>query len=325
MNWRDYDTFSSHNVPSTHLAGLRLHVRTHCDDTGKLPVLCVHGATIASRFFDIPHPEANWLRAIDSAGLCAYAMDVRGYGRSVDPRADDRKVPFARAAEAILDIDDVVRWISERHGTRVMLVGGSWGAITAGLYTSTAGADVVERLVFYAPVFSTMSSAPASLLNVQGGNGIGAFRRVSEEETRARWDREMPGGEFLRDEAVFQALIQSTLADDDTATRTHPPTFRAPNGTLLDLAEVLSGQALYDPAAIYCPTLIVRGGLDPISTRTDALGLFDRLGARDRRYLEIANGTHFVSAERLGRQVLQAVVAFLAEGACRDGGQNGAR
>ena len=74
----------------------------------------------------------------------------------------------------------------------------------------------------------------------------------------------------------------------------------------------MNGRPLYDPAPIRCPTLLIRGGADPTATRADALGLFDRLGATDRHYVEIAGGAHFVSAERRAPQAFAAVRAFLA-------------
>lgn len=140
---------------------------------------------------------------------------------------------------------------------------------------------------------------------------FGAARLVTEALTRGRWDAEMPVGADWRDEAVFQALVQSALADDPASGTHDPPAFRAPNGTFLDLWEAFNDRPLYDPAAIHCPTLLIRGGADPTSSRSDALRLFDRLGAVDRNYVEIANGTHFVSAERRAAQVFNAVNSFL--------------
>ncbi|MEM1315690.1 MAG: alpha/beta hydrolase, partial [Pseudomonadota bacterium] len=77
--------------------------------------------------------------------------------------------------------------------------------------------------------------------------------------------------------------------------------------------EAFNGRPVYDPAAIRSPTLLIRGGADPTSTRTDALTLLDRLGASDRQYVEIAGGAHFVSAETRAPQVFSAVNAFLQQ------------
>jgi len=140
---------------------------------------------------------------------------------------------------------------------------------------------------------------------------FGTTRLVTEAATRARWDAEMPPGSQWRDEAVFQALMQSSLADDPASGTHDPPAFRAPKGTFVDLWEAFNSRPLYDPAATRFPTLLIRGGADPTATRSDTLALLDRLGAADRHYVEIANGTHFVSAERRAPQVFATVNTFL--------------
>lgn len=317
MTWRKDDTAISHFVMSTDEASLKLHLRAHADDPRRLPVLMVHGATYASRLYDIPHPSASWLRAASEAGYAAYALDIRGYGLSRSPVMEGAGTPYAPASDAIRDIDDAVTWICERHGVDdLRLIGGSWGSITTALYASTIGRSRVGRLVLYAPIFGERNAGWLDLLTDPERPGslnpaFGAARLVTESETRARWDAEMPPGADWRDETVFQALMQSSLADDPASATHDPPAFRAPNGTFLDLWEAFNGRPLYDPAAIGCPTLLIRGSADPTSTRSDALALFDRLGAADRQYIEIANGAHFVSAERRAPQVFDAVNAFL--------------
>lgn len=318
MNWRDHDTATSHFIRSSDEAGLSLHLRAHGDDPRRPPVLMVHGATFASRLYDIPHPGASWLRATADGGFSAYALDIRGYGKSHAAAMAQGCEPYGRAASAIRDIDDAVRWICHRHGVAaVNLVGGSWGSITTAQFAATIGKARVERLVLYAPIFAERNAGWLEILSDPAAPdrfnpAFQAARVVTEAATRARWDEEMPPGANWRDEAAFQALVQSSLADDPTSSDRHPRGFLAPNGTFLDLWEAFNGRPLYDPAAIGCPTLLIRGGADLTSTRTDALALFDRLGAADRHYLEIANGAHFVSAERRAPQVFQAVASFLA-------------
>lgn len=55
----------------------------------------------------------------------------------------------------------------------------------------------------------------------------------------------------------------------------------------------------------------MRGSADRTSTRSDALRLFDSLGATTKRYVEIANGAHFVGAERNAPQVFGETNLFL--------------
>ena len=142
---------------------------------------------------------------------------------------------------------------------------------------------------------------------------LGSCRWVTEADARARWDAEIPLEDktLWRDEACFRALLDDAFAADPRARERDPPAFRAPNGTLLDLFEAFSRRPLYDPAKIAIPTLLVRGDADPTSTRSDATNLFDRLASRVKRYVEIGNGAHFVSAERNAWQVFDEVTGFL--------------
>jgi pimeloyl-ACP methyl ester carboxylesterase len=311
MSWHQHDTARSHFIDSTDRPGLRLHIRARADDPARPPVLFVHGATYASRLYDIPHPGASWMEAAAQAGFAAYAVDVRGYGLSHSAAMETLQAPYARATDAIRDIDDAVNWIAACHGvSEVSMIGGSWGSITTALYAGTIGAGKVAQLVLYAPIYAELNPGWLEFLCDPADPGafnpnFGAFRQVTEAGTRARWDAEMPAGADWRDEGVFQALVQSSLADDPSAFQ---------GQTLLDLWEAFNGRPVYDPAGITCPVLLIRGGADPTSTRSDALALFDVLeNAEDRRYLEIANGAHFISAERRAPAVFAAVNGFLAE------------
>lgn len=187
-----------------------------------------------------------------------------------------------------------------------------------GLYASTLGSAKVDRLVLYAPVYAARNEGWLKILRSPDDPDapnpeLGACRLVTAADTRTRWDAEMPVGVSWRDEALFQALVQSSLADDPDAAGQRPPAFRAPNGTLLDLWEAFNDRPVYDAAAIRVPVLLVRGTQDPTSTRADALALSDALtSANHRSCVEIANGTHFVSAERRAPAVFAAVNGFLA-------------
>ena len=299
---------ATHWVDSTDLPGLRLHLRSRLDDPTRPPVLMVHGATYASPLFDLAVPGRSWLAALAGAGFAAYALDVRGYGRSAMPAMP--AAPFARMDEAGRDVGDAVAWIAERHGRAPALVGGSWGSITTAAWVAAGGA--AAALVLYAPIFAAHNAGWIDLL---GENGRlcdwGPTRPVTLAATRARWDAEMPEGADWREEAVLADLWARSLADQGL-----PPdadAFEAPNGTFLDLWEAMNGRPLYDPAALRRPTLLIRGGADPTSTRRDALRLLDRLGAPERRYVEVANGAHFVSVERRAPQVFAASAGFLKE------------
>jgi alpha-beta hydrolase superfamily lysophospholipase len=311
-DWRAYDLSHKIKIPSRQHPGLELTLRQH--GVGP-PVLCVHGATFSGRIFDIPHPEVNWLENLAKAGFSAYALDIRGYGLS-KPRAFPAEGAYATGQEAIADIADAVDWISQRHGgMAVSVLGWSWGTVTSARYVIAQMGRKIAALVLYAPIFAQHNQgwidmladphAPACL------RALTPFRLVSMADTRERWDAQLPSGAEWRRESVLTALVESSLHDDAPGASALPAAFRVPNGTFLDLWECFNGRSLYDPAAITCPTLLVRGGQDPTSTRSDALGLLDRLGAPDRSYVEIAGGTHFINAEARAPALFATVTAFL--------------
>lgn len=314
--WRDHDRATEHWVASSTEPDLRLFLRAHGDAPGRPPVLFVHGATYGSRLYDIPHPGASWLAATAAAGFAAYGVDLRGYGRSLWPGLAVANGPVGRAAEVVHDIDDAVRYLAARHGVdRVALVGGSWGSVTTALYAGGLGADRVSRLALYAPIFAERNGGWIAELQDPAAPGaldprLGPCRHVDAEQTRARWDAESPQAADWRDPAVFAALMVATLADEPDGGASGR--FRAPNGTLADLWECFSARPVYDPSRIRRPTLLVRGGADATSTRSDALALLDRLGTTEKTYAEIANGGHFLTAERRAPQVFALVAAFLA-------------
>lgn len=315
LEWRSLDTATSHFIPSSVEAGTNLHLRAKGGGDGA-PVLFVHGAGISSRVFDISHPGASWMDATVAAGMNAYALDVRGYGLSHSLVMENTSAPYGSATDAINDIDDAVNWISNRHaGTPPALVGMSWGSVTTSLYASTIGADKVASLSLVAPIFAErnqmwidMLADPADI--TQLNPEWGAFRYNNGTSVAAFWDSEIPEDCDWRDGAVSDALIASIMSDDPTSSQFDVPQFRAPNGTFVDLWECFNARPVYDPSKIIVPVLLVRGSQDRTSTRSDALNLFDALGVQSRQYIEIANGSHFLVAERQASHLFAMVNTF---------------
>ena len=279
------------------------------------PVLFVHGATLGAALHDVP--GASWLEATARARCAAYAVDLRGYGRSRPAATQARDGPLCTPEEAARDVEAVVSAICAAHAaSSLRLVGGSWGSILAARHA--ARDPRVARLVLHAPIWGARNEAWLDLLADPADRARpapwGPCRLVTEAELRARWDAEIPPGADWRREATFRALVNETLAEDPDAAPHDPPAFRAPNGCFLDLWEAFSGRPVHDPSTIACPTLLIRGGADATSTRADALALLDALPAPERTYVEIANGGHFISAERRAPQLHAATNAFLAVG-----------
>ena len=286
------------------------------------PVLFVHGATLASELYDVPVEGYSWMRHAAAHGRDAFALDVRGYGRSERPPAFERPAgesgPYARHDAAVADIARAATFVQERTGAdRIDLVGGSWGSITAAIFAAT-DAGALRRLVLFAPIFAEVNESWLAITAdprepTRPNMGLGAYRRVTREAVRRRWDAEIPVPDktAFRPEPVFTALMDAALGNDRQASEHDPPAMRVPNGTLLDLHEAFSGRPLYDPGAITTPALLVRGACDPTSTGTDMGRLAERLPVS--RTVTVSDASHFAIAERAATKVFRAAEAFLSD------------
>src|SRR4051794_29665179 len=122
------------------------------------PVLLVHGATFGSALFDLPLAGYSLMQALAHGGRFVYAVDVRGYGASVESDGMNAPMaahpPFSRARHAVADIGAAVSEIRRRRKVlSIDVIGFSWGTIVAGWYAGRHAADV-RRLVLYAPLFA---------------------------------------------------------------------------------------------------------------------------------------------------------------------------
>lgn len=303
----------SNFIPSTSEPGLKLHVAELGEGT---PVLFVHGATVASHGFYAPVKGRNWMASAAGAGFASYALDIRGYGKSQSNQMWTQAEPYASASEAIEDINDAVEWIAKRHGTTPSLVGISWGSITCGLYASTIGRARVNRLVLAAPIFAEKNELWRNLIGDPSDKGklnpaFGAYRATALTDLMARVDEELPADCDWHSEGAIEAVVACALRDDVRSSNFVPPKLHSPNGTFVDLIQCFNGKPLYRPEDIRIPVMIIRGAQDLTSTRSDALTLFDKIGSSERRYVEIANGGHFVSLARNSGELFEEVNAFL--------------
>ncbi len=287
-------------------------------------VLFVHGATYPSLSFDLPVDGYNWMEYVAERGWAAYALDVRGYGNSTRPRAmafpATDNGPVMRAEGAIVDIMDAVDFIRRRTGlAKVSLVGWSWGTVTTGMFT-TRHQNVVDRLVLYAPVYGIYLPERLSRFRLADPNdegrfnpAIGAYRTVDAAGIRSRWEAQIVPEDksAWRDEAVATAWIDALIASDPNSGQLDPPAMRAPNGVLVDVFEIFSGRPIFDAAEITRPTLVIRGADDPTATDADAVGLTERLGAAEKSYVIIEDGSHFISLEKKAADLMEQVQAFL--------------
>jgi pimeloyl-ACP methyl ester carboxylesterase len=321
-----------HRLPPTESRNAPLSIQEVSPTDGNVqptPIILLHGATFSSAMFDIPVLGYSLQTFLAAKGWRNFAVDVRGYGRSVPSAAleapPESNQPNARFHDAVEDLATSVRYVLDQAGCKSMhIVGFSWGTIAAGIFAAQHP-QLVESLVVYAPVYAEVNKPWIDRLadpndRTRVDPRLGAYRWVDLQDIYSRWDADIPAGanvEDYREERVLRATFESLIkADPRTKERQHT-SFRVPTGALHDLFEIFNGRALYDPSRITVPTLVIRGQDDTTSTESDALGLFHSLATASKRYVAISPGSHFLCAERNAGHLFGEIELFLGRGACR--------
>jgi pimeloyl-ACP methyl ester carboxylesterase len=198
---------------------------------------------------------------------------------------------------------------------QVLLVGGSWGSITAASFASQHP-QRVRALALMAPIYATPNASWLLDLAEPGDANrlraaLGPTRRVSRADLLQRWDREIAEADktLRREPRVLDALMRDALEAEPAGGQ---DSFVVPNGTLHDLFEAFSGRPLYDPAMLHMPVLLVRGEHDATSTAADAELLRARLASRQVQLHTVRDAGHFICAERAAPRFQHALLGFLA-------------
>jgi len=286
------------------------------------PVLLVHGATFGSALFDLPLAGYSLMQALARDGRFVYAVDVRGYGASIESSVMNAPMaahpPFCRARNAVDDIGAAVSEILWRRTAQsIDLIGFSWGTITAGWYASRHAADI-RKLVLYAPLFAENNPMWLDRIGDHADRSrlaghFGAYRLITREDVIARWNGDVSGDPAdVREDGVVEALFESAAGNDALAGSHQPPAFRCPNGAFADLVEVFNGRPLYDPGTIEAPVLLVRGACDTTSTASDMRHLEAAIGSAEKSSLEIPGGSHFLCIEKNHMSLYRAITTYLA-------------
>ena len=110
----------------------------------------------------------------------------------------------------------------------------------------------------------------------------------------------------------FEVWKAEALASDPVGARQVPPVVRSPAGVRQDLHELWgAGRPTYDPGAIAAPTLLVTGAWDGITPPAQAQAVFDALGSRTKRFVQVGGATHLLMLERNRMQLFREVQLFL--------------
>jgi pimeloyl-ACP methyl ester carboxylesterase len=313
-----HETFVSSAMPGVSLYVREKHPVGMTRFTPDRTVLFVHGATYpAETAFDLPLDGFSWMDFIARRGFDVFLLDVRGYGRSTRPApmnaAPEANPPFASTADARADVGAVAAYIMQRRGIdRLCLIGWSWGCATMGSFAAE-NPGIVERLVLFAPGWVRDGASAAD-----PGGILGAWRGVTREAALARWLNGVPDDKRagLIPAGWFDIWADATFATDPAGAAMNPPVLRAPNGVVADSRAYWSaGRALYDPAEITAPTMIVVGERDRDTPPALGLTLFSLLrNAPEKRFTLLGEATHTALMERNRLALFDQVQLFFEGG-----------
>ena len=113
----------------------------------------------------------------------------------------------------------------------------------------------------------------------------------------------------------FDAWWNATITSDPVGAAQNPQVLRAPNGVLHDFFNFwASGKALYDPAKITVPTILIVAEWDQDTKPYMAQNLFPLLKSAPRKRLVlVGEGTHTLMLEKNRMELIRAVQEFFEE------------
>lgn len=300
--------------------GIQLYVRNkHPNDmqafAAERTVLFVHGATYPSETtFDLPVGDASWMDRIAGRGFDVYLVDLPGYGRSARPKEmsepADANGPVVDTDAAVAAVGDAVDFILKRRNiSRTNLIGWSWGTTIMARY-ATQSSQKVQRLALYAPIW--IFNPPAA--NIPK---FSAYRTVQRQAALDRWLLRVPEDKKagLIPAGVFDAWWNATIASDPVGAAANPPALRAPNGVMHDILNNWgSGNAMFDPAKITVPTILVVAEWDQDTRPYMAQTLFPLLtNAPQKRLVVVGEGTHTLMLEKNRMTLITEVQKFFED------------
>lgn len=246
-------------------------------------VVLLHGRTwSALPDFDlqVPGEQRSVMLALNEQGYSAFALDMRGYGKT--PRDASGWWTPDRAAR---DVTITLQWLTaEKKIARPTLFGWSNGSLVAQL-TAQRNPQLISNLVLFG--YPRNPAAPL------------AVDPTPEVPAREVTTRERAASDFISPGVTPQKLIDAYVA---AALRADP--IRVDTNALEQWAEL-------DPAKIITPTLVMHGERDPLAPIEAQANLFTKLGTKDRQWVVLPGADHAALIEDSQPAFIAAMVAFV--------------
>ena len=228
-------------------------------------VVCVHGLGANSEFF------ANLGEALTKDGIDVYALDLRGFGNSVEPglaRGDTSS--FKRHLQ---DLDEAVTFIRRKHPEKkVFMFGHSLGCSYA-LWYAANHPDSLDGLILAAPPVQYATKAPASLII------RGVFFLLFSPKKKLYGHEAMP--ESYRKSEEYKLLSENPLNAHGESAR-----------YMIRGVGPLQNGVLKNASRSRTPTLIIQGGADIHVLPEGAEKLLEHLAAEDKTLKTFTDADH---------------------------------
>lgn len=257
---------------------LALHVKRPAEP--KAALLLVHGRTwsgLPDFDLQVAGESVSLMDALASAGVAAYAIDLRGYG------ATERDATgFVTPRRSSEDVAAAMRFIAADAQVRPHVLGWSMGALVSALAVQTYQ-DLAAGVVLYG--YPCRRGKPG----VRGPEPT-VPAKVTNTAASAASDFITPG-------SVSQAVIEAFVA---AALQADPVKADWRGGGEWDALDFRS---------LKIPTLVIHGERDPVTNHRCMADQFLRIGSGDRGWQILAGGDHAAHLERTA--FTPAVLSFV--------------
>ncbi|GHN00538.1 hypothetical protein WSM22_20270 [Cytophagales bacterium WSM2-2] len=279
------------------------------------PVLFIHGATFPSALaFAFRMNGYSWMDNLSENGFDTYALDFLGYGHSDRypemSSSSPKGKPVGMAGEIYRDIDKAVDFILQKTGKKkICLIAHSWGGAVAALYATKFPAKV-EKLVLFASITKRDGKELSPVIE-KTYESLTPVQRVT-----AMKDLTPPEMTCQLEPEITTTWGEQWLKSDPLATKSKSDSVRFPSGYTLDFNNLTNGRALYNPADIMAPVLLIRGEWDKYPDNNDEGSLLSELkNSPGKKYVVIEKATHVMHLEKNRHQLYDETLNFLKSGA----------
>ncbi len=245
-------------------------------------LLCIHGMGLNSSSYEA------FAREIAQYGITTYSIDVRGFGKYLDPKG----MGLVDFQQSLLDIQEALRDINkDEPNMPVILLGESMGGAIA-LQAAAIYPTLVDGLI---------TSVPSS-------------KRYKERRTTAK-----VVASVLRNHNkpvdIGKTIVKQATQDEDLQAAWNEDTSKR---TLLTPKELISFQRFMNQNPVMAkkiattPVLMLVGVQDQLVKQGGNVDLFNAIPCKDKNLLMIGNSEHLMFEEgQFNDDVIDSVVSWI--------------